>query len=113
MTTDIPIKYINATTNTDFEVVVFTRNFSTNTPKTYYVAWQVLRGQTSVQFIHPASMAVGATYRSGGQVITAGPFPANLGSTWEVTQESASDTAVLKQSKTTNCYFHLIHFIFN
>ena len=113
MTTDIPIKYINATTNVDFEVVVFTKNFSTNTPKTYYAAWQILRGQTSVQFVYPVAMAVGATYKSGGQLITAGPFPAKLGSTWEITQESAADTAVLKQSKITNCYFHLIHFIFN
>ena len=98
MTTDIPIKYINSTRNTDFEVVVFTKNFSTDTPKTYYAAWQILRGQTSVQFIYPVSMGVGATYTSGGQFITAGPFPAKLGSSWEITQESASDTAVLKES---------------
>ena len=98
MTTDIPIKYINATTNTDFEVVVFTKNFSTNTPKTYYAAWQVLRGQTSVQFVYPISTAVGATYTNGGQIITAGPFPAPLGSTWEITQDSINATAVLKKS---------------
>ena len=99
MTTDIPIKYINATSNVDFEVVVFTKNFSTNTPKTYYVAWQLLRGQTSVQFVYPVAMAVGATYSQGGQYITAGPFKAKLGSTWEITQESANATAVLKESK--------------
>ena len=112
MTTDIPIKYINATSNTDFEVVVFTKNFSVNTPKTYYAAWQILRGQTSVQFVYPVSMSVGATYKSGGQLITAGPFPAKLGSTWEITQESAADTAVLKQSKTKNLTlsFNIIYF---
>ena len=99
MTTDIPIKYINATSNVDFEVVVFTKNFSTNTPKTYYVAWQLLRGQTSVEFVYPVQMQVGATYSQGGQFITAGPFGAKLGTTWEISQESASATAVLKESK--------------
>ena len=113
MTTDIPIKYINATTNTDFEVVVFTKNFSTNTPKTYYAAWQVLRGQTSVQFVYPVTMSVGATYKSGGQLITAGPFPAKLGSTWEITQESATDTAVLKQSKCDYIIYNILLFTYN
>ena len=113
MTTDIPIKYINATSNVDFEVVVFTKNFSTNTPKTYYAAWQILRGQTSVQFVYPVSTSVGATYKSSGQVITAGPFPAKLGSTWEITQESATDTAVLQESKTNNLILSLNIFIFH
>ena len=94
---DIAIKYINSTGNTDFQVVVFTKNFSTNTPKIYYCAWQVLRAQTSVQFVYPVSMAVGATYTQGGQLITAGPFPAPLGSTWEIKQDSATSTAVLSQ----------------
>ena len=98
MTTDIPIKYVNATRNTDFEAVVFTKNYSTNTPNTYYCAWQVLRGQTSVQFVYPVTTAVGAVYSQGGQTITAGPFPAELGSTWQITQESSIDTAVLAQS---------------
>ena len=105
MTTDIPIKFINATSNVDFEVVVFTKNFNINTPMVYYAAWQVLRAQTSVQFVYPVAMSVGATYRSGGQLITAGPFPAKLGSTWEITQESATDTAVLRESKTKNLLF--------
>ena len=98
MTTDIPIKYINATVSTDFEVVVFTKNYNVNTPQVYYVAWQILRAQTSAQFVYPVSTAVGATYHTGGQLITAGPFPAQLGSTWEITQDSINATAVLKQS---------------
>ena len=108
MTTDIPIKYINATSSTDFEVVVFTKNFNTNTPEIYYCAWQVLRGQTSVQFIYPVSTGVGATYKSEGQIITAGPFPAPQGSTWEITQDSQNDTAVLKQSNTMMVFYYII-----
>ena len=97
MSTDIAIKYVNATGNTDFQVVVFTKNFSTNTPMIYYAAWQVLRGQTSVQFVYPVSMSVGATYQQGGQTITAGPFPAELGTTWEISQSKSTSTAVLEE----------------
>ena len=97
MTTDISIKYINETNNTDFEVVVFTKNYSTNTPKTYYCAWQVLRGQNSVKFSYPVSTAVGAIYEHEDQTIAAGPFPAKLGSTWQITQDSANNTAVLSE----------------
>ena len=99
MTTDIPIKYNNNTQNIDFEVVVFTKNFNVNTPKVYYVAWQILRAQISSQFVYPVSTAVGATYRIEGQLITAGPLPATLGSTWQVTQETRTSTASLTKSK--------------
>ena len=102
MTSDIPIKYVNGTSNVDFEVVVFTKNFSTKTPEIYYTAWQILRGQSSVQFIYPASLSVGAIYTDGGQIITAGPFPAKLGSTWEISQENPEATALLQMSK-CNC----------
>lgn len=96
---DIPIKYINNTKNTDFEVMVFTKNYSTRTPRVYYVAWQVLRGQTSVEFKYPVNIAVGATYSSNGLQVVAGPFESDLGSSWRITQEKPTDTAVLKQSK--------------
>lgn len=99
MTSNIKVAYINSTGNTDFEVVVFTKNFNINTPKVYYVAWQVLRGQSAVEFVYPVSMDVGATYTNSGKTMRAGPFPAKLGSTWEITQESIKDTAVLKEGK--------------
>ena len=102
MNTDIPVKYINKTKSADFETVVFTKNYSTNTPNTYYVAWQILRGQSSVSFVFPEEVSVGASYSSGGQQITAGPFKASLGSTWEITQEMKTDTAVLTQSMFIN-----------
>ncbi|XP_019853430.1 PREDICTED: uncharacterized protein LOC109582855 [Amphimedon queenslandica] len=94
---DIRISYLNETQNTDFEVVVFTKNFNINSPEAYYVAWQVLRGQTQVEFVYPVSMDVGATYTSSGQFISAGPFPSKLGSTWEITQDSISSPATLKE----------------
>ena len=99
MTSDIAVKYVNATGNTDFEVVVFTMNYSTSTPTTYYCAWRILRAQTSVQFVYPVSVAVAATYHQGGQTVTAGPFPAPFGTTWEITQNTSSSTAVLQQGQ--------------
>ena len=99
MAHDIPVRFINDTGKADFEVVVFTKNFSYNTPRTYYVAWQVLRTMASVDFFYPASVSVGATYNSQGQMSIAGPFLAELGTTWEITQETSSSMAELKQSK--------------
>ncbi len=92
---------MNKTGKTDFEVVVFTKNFSTNTPQTYYCAWQILRGQTSIKFVYPVSTAIGATYKERGQEISAGPFPAELGTTWTVSQESDESTAVLEEGTTS------------
>ena len=96
---DITIKYINKTTRTDFDVMVFTKNFSTRTPKTYYCAWHVLRGQTSVAFQYPVHLSVGATFKENGLKISSGPFDAELGTSWRITQEQINDTAVLNQSK--------------
>ena len=97
MAFDIPVKFINDTGKTDFEVVVFTKNFSYNTPRTYYTAWQVLRTIGSVDFVYPASVSVGVTNQA--QMSIVGPFPTELGTTWEITQETSSSMAELKQSK--------------
>ncbi|XP_019853418.1 PREDICTED: uncharacterized protein LOC109582851 [Amphimedon queenslandica] len=96
---DINVAYVNATGQTDFEVVVFTKNFNINTPNVYYAAWKILRGQAEIEFVYPASMKVSATYTSSGQIVKAGPFPSKLGSTWEITQDSISSTATLKEVK--------------
>ena len=95
MAYDIPVKFINDTGKTDFDVVVFTKNFSYNTPMTYYTAWQVLRTVDSAEFVYPASVFIGATYHSQGQML----FPAELGTTWEITQETPGFMAELKQGK--------------
>ena len=59
----------------------------------------MLRAQTSVEFVCPVQIQVCSTYFKGGQFITAGPFGAKQRTTWEISQESASATAVLKESK--------------
>ena len=53
MTTDIQIEFINSTGKTDFQVVVFTKNYSTSTPETIYAAWQVISVQTSSSLFLP------------------------------------------------------------
>ncbi len=96
----INIKYSNKTSHTDFEVMVFTKNYSTRSPKTYYVAWQVLRGQTAVYFKYPLdTLEVGATYQESGLRIVSGPFHADVGSSWRITQPKPTDTALLLPSK--------------
>ena len=52
MTDSIPITYKNDTGASDFQVLVFTKNFSTNTPKTFYVAWEVLNAQMNTRFAY-------------------------------------------------------------
>ena len=97
MATNIPVKYFNDTGKTDFQVVVFTKNFSTNTPETNYAAWQVLRAQSEVDFVYPAENEVGASYEQGGQVIISGPFTASPGSTWDVVQDTPTSTTILSE----------------
>lgn len=99
---DIPILYKNETGNTDFEVLVFAKNYTAkiNSIQAYYCAWHTLRSQTTVRFNYPAELSVGAVYRcEGGQVNTAGPFKASLGSTWQITQPRMEDTPVLEEGK--------------
>ena len=93
----IPIRYINKTGKTDFQVLVFTKNYSINTPETYHSAWQILMAQSVVDFEYPYDIEIGASYEQGSQKIIAGPFTAELGSTWEINQQTSLSTATLTQ----------------
>jgi hypothetical protein len=99
MDSSIPIKYINATEHVDFQVMVFTKNYSSNVPKTYYVAWEVIAAQSTSEFEYAATNSVGVTYQINGQTITAGPFEAELGSTWEIQDPTKEGTAILTKGK--------------
>ena len=68
-TTDIKITYVNDTGESDFDVVVFTKNFNENTPKVYYAAWKVFRTQNEATFVYPVSMEVGARHGSSTKVL--------------------------------------------
>lgn len=97
ITEDVPVKYINYTNKTNFQVVVFAKNSSCLVPSTKYVAWQVLKVQGSVQFKFPVDVEIGASYVTGGMTITAGPIQAELGSTWSIKQEYMHDSAILTE----------------
>ncbi len=86
---DISVTYINNTGAVNFQVVVYETNSK--------VAWRVLVAQTKAEFVYPASTEVGAYYFEDDVKITVGPFPAQLGSTWEIEQDSAYNAAVLKE----------------
>ena len=91
---DISITYNNNSgSDDDQSVVVFSKNFSTNAPQAYYVAWQVLCGKPSQKFVYPATTCVGATDDEKNLV---GPVDAEPGSTWEINHENKEDSATLK-----------------
>ena len=97
----IPFKYINATNKVGFDVIVYTKNYFTplDTARQCYVAWQILRGQTSVSSIFPEGVEIGSTYNNDCQWISCGPFKAKPGSTWEMQQDTRDSTPVLEQGE--------------
>ena len=103
---DIPITYYKKTGHVDFDVLVFTKNYTNQTSK-QYVGWQVLRGQSSVDFNFSAMIQVGASYKHQGQDIKCGPLNAEMGSIWEIIQETEDSTAVLRKgSNSSHLYDH-------
>lgn len=106
---NIRIKYVNNTRQTDFQVLVFSKNFSTDNPTgIYFAAWEVLRTQSSVTFEYPIRCEVGVSYEDGGKLVVSGPFHADLGSTWDITQELPTDVAVLSEGETKIVSFGII-----
>ncbi len=95
---DISIKFINGTGKVDFDVVIFSKTFSNNAVP-MFVAWQILRCQTSVCLIYPHSVEVGSSFNHGIQFVNCGPFDTQVGSTWEIRQESKGSIPLLTQSK--------------
>jgi len=94
----VPIKFINNTGNTDRDVIVFSKNLP-NESEPVYVAWQILRCQTSVDLLYPLSFQVGTCYTKGIQSVHCGPFDAGLGSIWEMRQQSQASVPLLVESK--------------
>lgn len=91
MSSSTPIKYNNRTKEFDFKVIVYSISDG--------VVWQILQAQSSVFFDYPAEESVGASYEDNGLTIMSGPFTAAPGSTWTITQEEESSTAILEQSR--------------
>ena len=93
--TDITVKVVNNTGQSDFTIVVFAYNVSPNATSSPYVAWHTIRAQTRSEFTYPAAVRVGARYLEDKVVCQCGPFDAELGSTWSLIQETRYSTPVL------------------
>ena len=104
---DIPITYYNKTGHADFDVLVYTKNYSSQTTK-QYVGWQILRGQSNVDFTFSSMIQVGANYKHQGQDIKCGPLNAEMGSIWEIIQETEDSTAVLRKGSITQAIYIMI-----
>ena len=90
---DIPITYVNGTGKTDFPTLVLSGND---------VAWYVINTQTSAEFVYPDQSQVGAKYEVNGVTNMSGPFNANPGSSWTITQEDANSAAILAEGIISN-----------
>ena len=88
----------DSTLGLDFEVVVFAGGPRGN------VAWQVLRTQNSVAFEYPLQSEVGAFYEQSAQKVTAGPFPAELGSTWEAFRKNERTALLVSEGNICSLY---------
>lgn len=94
---NIEVKYVNMTGHTQFQVLVFTKNFNTNSIDDCHVAWEVIRAETSSEFLYPIDCQVGVSYRDADKLLTCGPFRAKMGSTWNVTKEKKNGVAIMKE----------------
>lgn len=98
---DVKIKFVNDTGDTDFRVVVYAKPkmdlLSSSIEEA--VAWQVIQAQSTSIFVYPNTTQVGAEYQDGDQTVGCGPFEAEDGSTWCITQEDLSCPAILSQWK--------------
>ncbi len=93
---DVAVKYTNKTGKIDFKVVVYVSN-QTKEDHPLSVAYWVLVAQSSAQFVYTKNVTVSATYRKGGQSMTAGPIPALPGNKYQIIKESESDAATIQE----------------
>ena len=96
----IPIHYKNLTGRSDFQILVFVKNHSLNTPTAYNAAWEVLNAQSEACFEYPQEIQVGASYLNQDQIVQLGPFRTKLGATWSIDQGNGpNDTAILSKGE--------------
>ena len=96
---DVAVKFTNKTGRTDLSVIVFATNKYREDRDGEYklVSYKVLKTKTTSQFVYPVNSAVSASYRDGGQLITAGPIPATPGKKYEIIKKNKSDTAIIRE----------------
>ncbi len=88
----IPICFINETGKNDFTVNIYASKYSRE-------PWRSINAQSSATFGYDTSVEVGASYSENGLYVVSGPFPAEVGSVWQVKQDSPRVTAILSLGK--------------
>ncbi len=96
----VDIEYRNETEDPQILVVVASRNVSEQNADTdQLVAWKLLATQTRIFFRYPRATGVGAFFMHdhGHELVMSGPFPADPGSGWTITQDSIHDAPILEE----------------
>ncbi len=97
----------NKTDDPNVVVVVTARNVSDqDSDQDKLVAWKILVTQTSVSFKYPKVTGVGAFFMRDEDVITSGPFPAEPGSHWKITQENMKGAPTLEEGSYECCVWN-------
>ena len=100
---DIPITYVNGTGKTDFQTLILSGND---------VAWYVIDTQSSAGFTYPGKSQVGAKYEVDHVTYMSGPYEANPGSSWTITQVDSNSAAILAEGIISNnvCGYDLLNY---
>ncbi len=98
----IALQLQNETKDPNIMVVVTAKNVSEQEKdQDQLVAWKVLTTQSIVFFSYPKSTKVSASFKRDDEVIMSGPFPAEPGSQWKITQENIKGAPILEKGKFT------------
>lgn len=81
----IKIKYVNATRELNHQVVIFAKGQSMISR--HFVAWKVMKTETCEEFYYPMTAEVAAMYEHEDLSVMCGPFKADEGSMWHISQE--------------------------
>ena len=107
----VHIEYHNQSQNPKILVVVASKNVSEQlheSEKDTLVAWKVLATQTKIIFRYPQATEVGATYKfaHAHEIVMSGPFKADPGSHWRITQESMHEAPLLLEGELVSDALH-------
>ena len=96
----VPIEYRNQSGDPKIVVVVASRNVSRqDSNKDKLVAWKILATQTKIFFSYPKTTQVGSFYKHDHEIIMSGPFSAELGSSWTITQDNIHEAPLLLEGQ--------------
>lgn len=101
----VRIEYRNQTDDPKVVVVVASRNVSEQDAdrKDHLVAWKLLATQTRIFFRYPKLTSVGAFFNYDHEIVMSGPFPADPGCYWRISQDTHRSAPVLLEGR----YFFL------